>query len=88
MVVENKRVLPVLVPSPRIILDHAGNFTNSFRIGRKCAYCDQIVDGNILVIVSLDLGRTKRYLYHYKRQYLEKFRIVDTKPENYRSSSK
>ena len=62
-VVENKRVLPVLVPGPRIILhlllllllDHAllrigthlknGNFTNSFRIGWKSAYYDQIVHG-------------------------------------------
>ena len=32
-------------------------------------------------IVLLDLGHTKR---HYKRQHLDKFRIFDTKPENYR----
>ena len=44
-------------------------------IASELAVCDQIVDGNILVIVLLDLGRTKRYSYHYKRQYLDKIEL-------------
>ena len=51
-------ILPVLVPSPEIILTN-GNFTNIFRTGWKSAYCDQIGSALLLQTVFCTMIASK-----------------------------